>query len=111
LFFGEWRGRCGRWGGSHVVARPRGGTDHVLMQSVGIPAFQFVQDPLDYNSRVHHTSVDTYDHMKMADLQQATIVMASFLWQAGWPGEPLPRMPLATKPVETNPFAYEDDDD
>jgi len=94
-----------------VVARATGGTDHVLMQSVGIPAFQFVQDPLDYNSRVHHTSVDTYDHMKMADLKQATIVMASFLWQAAERAEPLPRMPLATKPADTNPFAYEEDDD
>jgi len=109
--FREWLGPFASMGASHVVARPTGGTDHVLMQSVGIPAFQFVQDPLDYNSRVHHTSVDTYDHMKMADLKQATIVMASFLWQAAERAEPLPRMPLATKPAETNPFAYEDDDD
>jgi Zn-dependent M28 family amino/carboxypeptidase len=98
-------------GASRVVARATGGTDHVLMQSVGIPAFQFIQDPLDYNSRVHHTSVDTYDHMKVADLKQATIVMASFLWQAAERKDPLPRMPLATKPAETNPFAYEEDDD
>jgi carboxypeptidase Q len=109
--FREWLGPFGSMGASRVVARPTGGTDHVLMQSVGIPAFQFIQDPLDYNSRVHHTSVDTYDHMKMADLKQATIVMASFLWQAAERADPLPRMPLATKPAETNPFAYEEDED
>jgi len=109
--FREWLGPFGSMGASRVVARPTGGTDHVLMQSVGIPAFQFIQDPLDYNSRVHHTSVDTYDHMKVADLKQATIVMASFLWQAAERTDPLPRMPLATKPAETNPFAYEEDDD
>ena len=40
-----------------------------------------------------------------------TIVMASFLWHAAERADPLPRMPLATKPAETNPFAYEEDDD
>lgn len=109
--FRDWLGPFGSMGASRVVARPTGGTDHVLMQSVGIPAFQFIQDPLDYGSRVHHSSVDTYDHMKMADLKQATIVMASFLWQAAERAEPLPRMPLATKPADTDPFKYEEDDD
>jgi hypothetical protein len=109
--FSQWLGPFASMGATKVVARPTGGTDHVLMQSVGIPAFQFIQDPLDYGSRVHHTSVDTYDHMKIADLKQATIVMASFLWQAAERAEPLPRMPVATKPADTNPFAYEDDDD
>ncbi len=109
--FREWLGPFASMGASHVVARSTGGTDHVLMQSVGIPAFQFIQDPLDYRSRVHHSSVDTYDHTKIADLKQATIVMASFLLHAAERAEPLPRMPLPTKPADTNPFAYEDDDD
>jgi len=109
--FREWLAPFASMGATKVVARPTGGTDHVLLQSVGIPAFQFIQDPLDYGARAHHSSVDTYDHMKMADLKQATIVMASFLWQAAERAEPLPRMPLATKPAETNPFAYEDDDE
>jgi hypothetical protein len=109
--FREWLAPFGSMGASRVVARPTGGTDHVFMQSVGIPAFQFIQDPLDYGSRVHHSSIDTYDHMKMADLKQATIVMASFLWQAAEREQPLPRMPVATKPAETDPFKYEEDDD
>jgi len=109
--FREWLAPFASMGATTIAARPTGGTDHVFMQSVGIPAFQFIQDPLDYESRVHHSNVDTYDHMKIADLKQATIVMASFLWQAAERAEPLPRMPVATKPAETNPFAYEDDDD
>jgi carboxypeptidase Q len=76
-----------------------------------MPAFQFIQDPLDYGSRVHHSSVDTFDHMKMADLKQAAIVMASFLWMAAEREEPLPRMPVQTKPADTNPFEYAEDDD
>jgi carboxypeptidase Q len=109
--FREWLAPFASMGATRVVARSTGGTDHVLMQSVGIPAFQFIQDPLDYGSRVHHSNVDTFDHMKIADLKQATIVMASFLWHAAERAEPLPRMPVATKPADTNPFAYEEDDD
>jgi len=109
--FREWLAPFSSMGASRVVARPTGGTDHVLMQSVGIPAFQFIQDPLDYNGRVHHSNIDTYDHMKIADLKQAAIVMASFLWQAAEREQPLPRMPVATKPADTNPFAYEEDED
>jgi hypothetical protein len=109
--FREWLGPFASMGAARVAARPTGGTDHVLMQSVGIPAFQFIQDPLDYGSRVHHSSVDTYDHLKIEDLKQAAIVMASFLWHAAERAEPLPRMPLATKPAETDPFDYNADDD
>ena len=109
--FGEWLAPFASMGATRAVARPTGGTDHMFMQSVGIPAFQFIQDPLDYGSRVHHSNVDTFDHMKIADLKQATIVMASFLWHAAERAEPLPRMPVVQKPADTNPFAYEEDDD
>jgi hypothetical protein len=109
--FREWLAPFASMGATRVVAQPTRGTDHVLMQSVGIPAFQFIQDPLDYGSRVHHSSVDTFDHMKIADLKQATIIMASFLWMAAERDQPLPRMPVMTEPAETNPFAYDEDDD
>ena len=48
-------------GVTQVVASKTGGTDHELMEAVGLPAFHFVQDPLDYESRVHHSSSDTYE--------------------------------------------------
>jgi hypothetical protein len=109
--FREWLAPFASMGATRVVAQPTGGTDHVLMQSVGIPAFQFIQDPLDYETRVHHSSVDSYDHLKVADLKQATLILASMVWMSAESVKPLPRMPLATKPVETNPFAYEEDED
>lgn len=109
--FSEWMAPFASMGATRIVARPTGGTDHVLMQSVGIPAFQFIQDPLDYGSRIHHSSVDTYDHLKIADLKQAVVVMGSFLWTAAEREEPLPRMPVMRKPLETNPFAYDEDED
>jgi carboxypeptidase Q len=109
--FREWLGPFASMGATKVVTQPTGGTDHVFMQAVGIPAFQFIQDPLDYGSRVHHSSVDSYDHLKMADLKQATVVAASMLWLAAERELPLPRMPVERKPAQTNPFEYDANED
>jgi len=92
-------------GATTVSLRTAGGTDHVYMQTVGVPGFQFIQDPLDYGSRLHHTSIDTYDHMQPEDLRQAAVILASFLLMAANADEPLPRMPLPTRPTASDPFA------
>ena len=76
------------------------------MQSVGIPGYQFIQDPLDYDSRIHHTSVDSYDHLKPDDLRQAAVILASFLLNAANRDQPLPRMPVPTQPSPSDPFEY-----
>ena len=102
----EWLKPFESMGVSTVGLRPSGGTDHVYMQTVGVPGFQFIQDPLDYNSRIHHTSVDTYDHLKADDLRQAAVVLASILLSAANSDEPLPRMPVPTRPTASDPFAY-----
>ncbi len=75
------------------------------LQTVGVPGFQFIQDPLDYSSRLHHTSLDSYDHLKPEDLRQAAVVLASVLLSAANSDEPLPRMPLPTRPTPSDPFA------
>lgn len=62
--FKDWLTPFNSMGASSVVIRKTGGTDHVFMQAVGLPGFQFIQDPLDYGSRIHHTSIDTFDHLK-----------------------------------------------
>jgi Zn-dependent M28 family amino/carboxypeptidase len=94
-------------GADTVVAAPTYGTDHVPMSAVGIPGFQFVQDPLDYGSRIHHTSIDSYDHLRMEDLKQAAVIMASMLWMSSERDQPLPKRPLPTRPSQTDPFEYE----
>jgi len=109
--FTQWLAPFAGMGADKVVASKTGGTDHVFMQAVGLPAYQFIQDPLDYDSRTHHSDVDTFDHLKPDDLRQAAVIMASFLWNAANADAPLPRGPLPTKPKETNPFAYVDDED
>ena len=103
--FRDWLTPLAPLGATSVVIRKTGGTDHVFMQAVGLPGFQFIQDPLDYGSRIHHTSIDTFDHLKGDDMRQASVVLAVFLWNAA-NGDALPRPPLPTKPSVTDPFAY-----
>ena len=93
-------------GAGTVVAERTSGTDHVLMSRLGLPAFQFIQDPLDYASRVHHTDVDTFDHLRPDDLRQAAVVLATVLLDAANSESPLPRGTLPTQPRETDPFRY-----
>jgi len=104
--FQEWLAPFASLGASTVSLRTSGGTDHVYMQSVGIPGYQFIQDPLDYDSRIHHTSVDSYDHLKPDDLRQAAVILASFLLNAANRDQPLPRMPVPTQPTPSDPFEY-----
>lgn len=103
----EWMAPFASMGATAVVAAPTGGTDHVYMQAVGVPGFQFVQDPLDYGSRLHHTNIDTLDHMKPEDLRQASVVMAGMLLAAANSDKELPRPPVPSRPLPTDPFEYE----
>jgi hypothetical protein len=106
--FKQWLAPFASMGAGAVVATPTGGTDHVLMQRLGLPAFQFIQDPLDYGTRVHHTDLDTFDHLRPDDLRQAAMVLASMLLNAANNPEPLPRNVVPTEPRVTDPFAYPD---
>ena len=78
------------------------------MSRVGLPAFQFIQDPLDYETRVHHTDLDTFDHLRPEDLRQAVVVLAAVLLDAANTEKPLPRKALPTQPRVTDPFHFPD---
>jgi len=93
-------------GATTVVAEPTGSTDHVFMVKLGLPAFQFIQDPLDYESRTHHTDLDTFDHLRGDDLRQAAVVLATVLLDAADAETPLPRNVLPTEPRPADPFRY-----
>lgn len=71
--------------------RPTGSTDHVPFDRIGIPAFQFIQDPLAYDSLTHHSNLDLVEHTSLEDLQQASVVLAWFAWSTAMLDEPLPR--------------------
>lgn len=81
-------------GAETVSAARTGGTDHVPFDEIGIPAFQFIQDPLDYMSRSHHTTADVTERIQAEDLKQAAVIMAAFVYQAAMLDEMLPRKPL-----------------
>jgi carboxypeptidase Q len=108
--FREWLAPFASMGASTVAIQKTEGTDHQFMQTVGVPGFQFIQDPLDYGTRLHHTQLDTFDHLKAEDMRQGAIILASFLLNAANADEPFPRGPIPTQPDVTNPFAYPDPD-
>jgi len=104
----EWLSPFTSLAASTVVAEPTGGTDHVFLSRLGLPAFQFIQDPLDYETRVHHTDLDTFDHLRPQDLRQAAVVLATVLAASANADKPLPRKTLPTQPAVTDPFLYPD---
>jgi carboxypeptidase Q len=77
--------------------RGTGGTDHVSFDEVGLPAFQFIQDPIEYDSRTHHTNMDVYERIQPADPKQMAVIVASFAYQTANAEELLPRKPLPKK--------------
>ena len=76
---------------STVSINSVGGTDHGAFDAAGIPGFQFIQDPIEYATRTHHTNMDHYDRLQEADLKQASAIIASFAYLAANREEPLPR--------------------
>jgi hypothetical protein len=91
-------------GATTVTIRNTGGTDHLSFDEVGLPGFQFIQDPLDYMTRTHHTNMDTYDRLQRGDLMQASALIASFVYNAATRPEMMPRKPLP-KPRPPRPEA------
>ncbi len=83
-------------GAKTVTLNTTGGTDHEVFDDVGLPGFQFIQDPLDYGTQLHHSQIDTLGHTYEKDLKQAAVIMASFLYHAAMRDENLPRKPSPT---------------
>jgi Zn-dependent M28 family amino/carboxypeptidase len=77
-----------------ITLNNTGGTDHLAFDAVGIPGFQFIQDPIEYDTRTHHTNMDTYDHLVPEDLKQAAIVVAAFVYNTAQRDEKIPRKEL-----------------
>ena len=85
-------------GATALAVQRVGGTDHLDFDHVGLPAFSFVQDPIDYETRTHHTNLDVLESILEADLQQAAAVVATFVYHTAMRDEKLPRMPLPKPP-------------
>jgi len=81
-------------GATTISIRNTGGTDHLSFDAVGLPGFQFIQDPLEYDSRTHHSNMDVYDRVQRADMMQMAAIVASIVYNAANRDELLPRKPL-----------------
>ncbi|HEY6928672.1 MAG TPA: M20/M25/M40 family metallo-hydrolase [Thermoanaerobaculia bacterium] len=92
--FEAWMAPLKDLGVTTVTMNDTSGTDHVSFDAVGLPGFQFIQDEIEYESRTHHTNMDVYERLQKADLMQASVVMAVFVWQAANRDALLPRKPL-----------------
>jgi carboxypeptidase Q len=77
-----------------ITMRNTGGTDHQSFDAVGIPGFQFIQDPVEYESRTHHSNMDVYDRLQPEDLKQMAVIVASFVYNTAMRDQMLPRKPI-----------------
>jgi Zn-dependent M28 family amino/carboxypeptidase len=77
-----------------ITIRNTGGTDHQSFDRVGLPGFQFIQDPMDYETRTHHSNMDVYDRIQQADMEQMAIIEAVFVYNAATRPDKLPRKDL-----------------
>jgi len=102
--FKEWLQPFAELGASTVTIKNTGSTDHIAFDEVGIPGFQFIQDPLEYGTRTHHTNMDSYDRVSANDLMQASVIMASFVFNTAQRDKRMPRKPLPK--VDPSPTSY-----
>jgi hypothetical protein len=92
--FESWMEPLKDLGMTTFTMRTAGGTDHLSFAMVGLPGFQFIQDPADYATRTHHTDMDVYERLQRDDLMQQAVVMAWFAYNAAMREQVLPRLPL-----------------
>jgi hypothetical protein len=92
--FARWIEPLANIGVSTVTIRNTGGTDHQSFDAVGLPGFQFIQDPIEYDTRTHHSNMDFYERLQEPDMRQNAVIVAAFAYEAANREELLPRKPL-----------------
>ena len=94
--FEEWIKPFADMGMTTISPNNTGGTDHLSFNSLGLPAFQFIQDRIEYG-RGYHTVMDTYDRLIMTDLKHNAVITAAFAWNAANRPVKLPSKPAITE--------------
>ncbi|HVL68183.1 MAG TPA: M20/M25/M40 family metallo-hydrolase [Vicinamibacterales bacterium] len=92
--FETWMKPFNNLGMTTLTIRDTGGTDHQAFDAVGLPGFQFIQDPVEYSTRTHHTNMDTYERIQEEDMRKNAVIVASFVYHAANRDQLLPRKPL-----------------
>jgi carboxypeptidase Q len=96
--FEQWMRPFKDLGMTTLTMRNTGGTDHQSFDAVGIPGFQFIQDPIEYDTRTHHSNMDVYDRLQPEDLKQISVIVAGFVYDAAMRDQMLPRKPIDNPP-------------
>lgn len=91
--FTEWFKPFEEVGASTITIRNTGGTDHLAFDGVGLPGFQFIQDPIDYSTRTHHTNMDLFERLQVADLKKNAVIIATMVMQTANMDQKMPRKP------------------
>ncbi len=92
--FEQWMEPFKNLGMTTLTIRNTGGTDHLSYDAVGLPGFQFIQDEVEYDSRTHHSNMDTYERIQPNDMMRNAVIVAAFAMNAANRDEKLPRKPL-----------------
>ncbi len=91
--FTEWFKSFESMGANTVTIRNTGGTDHLAFDGIGLPGFQFIQDPIAYSTRTHHSNMDVYESLEAADLKKNAVIIATMVMQTANMDQKLPRKP------------------
>jgi hypothetical protein len=92
--FNAWMEPFRNLGMTTLTIRNTGGTDHQAFDAVGLPGFQFIQDPIEYDSRTHHSNMDVYDRLQANDMMRNAVIVAAFVYNTANREERLPRKPM-----------------
>jgi len=98
--FAQWIAPLKDLGVATISYRNTGGTDHLSYDAVGLPGFQYIQDPMDYETRTHHSDMDTFDRLHAEDLEQAAVIEAIFLYNTSERDAMMPRKPFPHPELE-----------
>jgi carboxypeptidase Q len=102
--FSAWMAPFRDLGMNTLTIRNTGGTDHLSFDGVGLPGFQFIQDPMDYDTRTHHSNMDVYERIQEPDMKQMAVIVASFVYLTANRDEMIPRKSLPKpQPVRNFP--------
>jgi carboxypeptidase Q len=100
--FAAWMAPFRNIGMTTLTIRNTGSTDHVAFDEVGLPGFQFIQDPVEYSSHSHHSNMDLYERIQPEDMMKNAVIIASYVYHAANRDELVPRKALP-KPRTSRP--------
>ena len=89
--FASWLNPFADDGARTLTLQNTGGTDHLPFDAIGLPAFQFIQDEVEYGTRTHHSNQDNFDRIVADDMKQASTIIATFVYQTAMMDGKLPR--------------------